>query len=235
GGLAFGPDGYLYISTGDGGGGGDPLDSGRHLDTLLAKILRIDIDARSASVEPQYTIPADNPFVDTGGARQEIWLTGLRNPWRLRFDRTTGDLWIGDVGQNEREEVDVARAGVGGLDFGWNVMEGSSCFRDGGDDCLSPEFTLPVSEYGHDEGCAVVGGTVYRGEAQPDLLGWYVLSDNCSGRFWLLDPTRDDLQPPAFVFDSGRAISSIGEDAAGELFATDLSGGELLRIVVEGG
>ena len=233
GGLAFGPDGYLYISTGDGGGGGDPLDSGRHLDTLLAKVLRIDVDARSAGVEPQYTIPADNPFVDTDGARQEIWLTGLRNPWRIRFDRATGDLWIGDVGQNEREEIDVARAGVGGLDFGWNIMEGTFCYRDGGDDCATPDLTLPVTEYGHDEGIAVIGGTVYRGEGQPSLKGWYVFSDNGSGRFWVIDPARNDLHEPTFAFDSGRSISAIAEDPAGELFATDL-GGELLRVVVDG-
>jgi glucose/arabinose dehydrogenase len=233
GGLAFGPDGYLYISTGDGGGGGDPLDSGRHLDTLLAKVLRIDVDARSAGVEPQYTIPADNPFVETDGARQEIWLTGLRNPWRFRFDRATGDLWIGDVGQNEREEIDVARAGVSGLDFGWNIMEGSLCFRDGGDDCLTDALTLPVTEYGHDQGIAVIGGTVYRGDAQPALRGWYVFSDNGSGRFWVIDAARNDLHEPTLALDSGRSISAIAEDAAGELFATDLASG-LLRIVVEG-
>ncbi len=235
GGLAFGPDSYLYISTGDGGGGGDPLDSGRHLDTLLAKILRIDIDARSPGVDPQYTIPADNPFVETDGARQEIWLTGLRNPWRFRFDRATGDLWIGDVGQNEREEIDVARAGVGGLDFGWNIMEGTTCYRDGGTDCLTPKLTLPIAEYGHDQGCAVVGGTVYRGEAQPAMRGWYVLSDNCTGRFWVLDASIDSPRDPTFALDSGRSISAIAEDASGELFATDLSGGELLRVVADGG
>ena len=233
GGLAFGPDGYLYISTGDGGGGGDPLDSGRRLDTLLAKILRIDTDAEPGA-DPPYAIPADNPFVGTDGARQEIWLTGLRNPWRIRFDRATGDLWIGDVGQGQREEIDVARAGVGGLDFGWNVMEGSSCFRDG-DDCLTDDLTLPVTEYGHDEGCSVTGGTVYRGEAQPALRGWYVLSDYCSGRFWVLDPARDELAPPLFAMNSQRSISAIAEDTAGELYATDHGNGELVRIVVEGG
>jgi glucose/arabinose dehydrogenase len=234
GGLAFGPDGYLYVATGDGGGGGDPLDSGRNLDTLLAKILRLDVDVE-AGADPAYGIPDDNPFVDVDQARPEIWLTGLRNPWRIRFDRATGDLWIGDVGQSQREEIDVARAGVGGLDFGWNIMEGSTCYRDGGDDCLTDELTLPVAEYGHDQGCSVIGGTVYRGERQPALRGWYVLSDNCSGRFWVLDPTVDELREPTLVLDSQRSISAIGEDAAGELFATDLFGGELLRVVVDGG
>jgi glucose/arabinose dehydrogenase len=234
GGLVFGPDGYLYISTGDGGGGGDPLDSGRHLDTLLAKVLRIDVDADAGS-DPPYAIPDDNPFVGVVGARPEIWLTGLRNPWRIRFDRATGDLWIGDVGQNEREEVDVARAGVGGLDFGWNIMEGSSCFRDGGVDCLTDDLTLPVAEYGHDQGCSVIGGTVYRGDGQPALRGWYVLSDNCSGRVWVLDPTRDDLRAPTFALDSHLSVSAIAEDATGELYLTDLAGGDVLQVVVDGG
>jgi glucose/arabinose dehydrogenase len=233
GGLAFGPDGYLYISTGDGGGGGDPLDSGRRLDTLLAKILRIDVDADLGSDLP-YGIPADNPFLDVAEARPEIWLTGLRNPWRMRFDRATGDLWIGDVGQGEREEIDVARAGVGGLDYGWNIMEGSTCYRDPGTDCLTDELTLPVTEYGHDLGCSVIGGTVYRGETQTALRGWYVLADNCSGRFWVIDPAIDDLREPIMAFDSGRSISAIAEDTAGELFATDLASGDLLRVTVDG-
>jgi glucose/arabinose dehydrogenase len=233
GGLAFGPEGYLYISTGDGGGGGDPLDSGRNLDTLLAKVLRIDIDARGP--DSPYTIPGDNPFVQTDGARQEIWLTGLRNPWRIRFDRATGDLWIGDVGQGEREEIDVARAGVGGLDFGWNVLEGSACFRDPGDDCRTEGLTPPVTEYGHDEGCSVTGGTVYRGEGQPALGGWYVFADYCSGRFWVVDAAGDELAEPTFALDSERSISAIAEDAAGELYVTDHAGGELLRVVVDGG
>lgn len=232
GGLAFGPDGFLYIATGDGGGGGDPLDSGRSLETLLAKVLRIDVDPDAGNSEP-YGIPEDNPFIDRG--RPEIWLTGLRNPWRIRFDRATGDLWIGDVGQNALEEIDVARAGVGGLDFGWNIMEGSSCYRDPGTDCLTDELTLPVTEYGHDLGCSVTGGTVYRGASQPALRGWYVFSDYCSGRFWVIDPAVDELREPIPAAESQRSISAIAEDAAGELFATDLSGGDVLRIVVEGG
>lgn len=232
GGLAFGPDGYLFISTGDGGGGGDPLDSGRSLQTLLAKVLRIDVNVAPEN-DPPYGIPAGNPFTDRG--RPEIWLTGLRNPWRIRFDRATGALWIGDVGQNEFEEIDVARAGVGGLDFGWNVMEGSSCYREPGSDCQTDDLTLPVTEYGHDLGCSVTGGTVYRGAAQPALRGWYVFSDYCSGRFWVIDAAIDELREPTLATESQRSISAIAEDAAGELFATDLSGGDLLRVVVEGG
>jgi glucose/arabinose dehydrogenase len=231
--LAFGPDGYLYIGTGDGGGGGDPLDSGRRLDTLLAKILRVDVDGGNPD-GASYGIPADNPFLDEAGAMPEIWHTGLRNPWRIRFDRANGDLWIGDVGQGAWEEIDRAPAGVGGLDFGWNLMEGTRCYPSGEEACDLPGLTPPVTEYGHDEGCSVTGGTVYRGEAQPDLVGWYVLSDYCSGRFWVVDAAAaaEGFQDPLFAFDSRRNISAIAEDAAGELFATDLSGGEILRVVV---
>lgn len=228
--LAFGPDGYLYISTGDGGGGGDPLDSGRRLDTLLAKILRIDIDAG----EEAYGVPADNPFVTTAEALPEIWHTGLRNPWRMRFDRVTGDLWIGDVGQGAYEEIDRAPAGVGGLDFGWNAMEGFHCY-DAPDDsgCDDPGFTLPIAEYGHDEGCSVTGGSVYRGRAIPALTGWYLFSDYCSGRIWAVDADAADpmaRQEPLVLMDSERNISAIGEDAAGELILTDISTGDVLMV-----
>jgi glucose/arabinose dehydrogenase len=232
--LVFGADGYLYIGTGDGGGAGDPLDSGRHLDTLLAKVLRIDVSGQPADGDPAYRIPPDNPFVSTNGARPEIWHTGLRNPWRIRFDRATGDLWIADVGQGDREEIDVSRAGVGGLDFGWNVMEGSTCFRSSGD-CATSELTLPVAEYDHDLGCSVSGGAVYRGPSHPALQGWYVFSDYCSGEFWAIDASRERTEEPAIVAETDLNISAIAEDAAGELYATDLSAGQLLRIGVEGG
>ena len=233
--TVFGPDGYLYIGTGDGGGGGDPLDSGRSLDTLLAKVLRIDVGQDLPDdAEPRYAVPPDNPFAATADARPEIWLTGLRNPWRIRFDRATGDLWIGDVGQGSIEEIDVARAGVGGLDFGWNTMEGSTCFRDAGDDCATPDLTLPVTEYDHDFGCSVTGGTVYRGSALPALQGWYVFSDYCSGIFWAIDASQDRVDSPTIVAESDASISAIAEDAAGELYATDLSGGRLLRIGLAG-
>jgi len=232
GGLAFGPDGYLYVSTGDGGGGGDPLDSGRRLDTLLAKVLRLDVNADGAGGVP-YAVPADNPFVGRADARPEIWLTGLRNPWRIRFDDATGDLWIGDVGQGEWEEIDRAPAGVGGLDFGWNLMEGFHCY--GTDTCVDDGLTPPVAEYSHDEGCSVTGGAVYRGTAQPALAGWYVFADYCSGRFWVLDPAASGPQTPVAALDSRRSISAIAPGPDGELYATDLGSGELLRIVVAGG
>jgi glucose/arabinose dehydrogenase len=238
GGLAFGPDGYLYIATGDGGGGGDPLGSGRDLGTLLAKVLRLDVDV-DAEADPPYAIPPDNPFVARGDARPEIWLTGLRNPFRIRFDPETGDLWIGDVGQNAWEEVDLAPSGSGGLDFGWNVLEGTHCFA--ADPCDAAGLTPPVVEYGRDEGCVVTGGAVYRGAAQAALSGWYVFADYCSGRFWAVDAEaarvaaeRGVLLDPAVVLDSGRSISAIAPGPGGELFATDLDTGELLRIVVAG-
>ncbi|HEV8696172.1 MAG TPA: PQQ-dependent sugar dehydrogenase [Candidatus Limnocylindrales bacterium] len=234
--LVFGPDGFLYIGTGDGGGGGDPLDSGRHLDTLLAKVLRIDVSVdQGGDADPRYRIPPDNPFIDTPGARPEIWLTGLRNPWRIRFDRATGDLWIADVGQNAWEEIDVARAGSKGLDFGWNIMEGAHCFR--GEECDTSGLTLPVAEYGHDVGCSVSGGAVYRGSTYPALQGWYILSDYCSGRFWAVDAARapsDETREAIEVAATDYSISAIVEDPSGEVIATDLSTGSLLRIGASG-
>lgn len=228
GGLAFGPDGYLYIATGDGGGGGDPLGSGRDLGTLLGKVLRIDIDA-GADGERRYGIPADNPYVGDAAAAPETWLSGLRNPWRIRFDRDTGDLWIGDVGQGDWEEIDVARAGVGGLDFGWNVMEGTHCFEPA-TDCDPSGLTPPVTEYGHDLGCSITGGTVYRGSASPALTGLYLFSDYCSGRFWSVPADAAGTVEPTVVLESGRSISAIAEDGSGELVATDLAAGALLGI-----
>jgi glucose/arabinose dehydrogenase len=235
GGLAFGPDGYLYISTGDGGGGGDPLGSGRDLSSLLGKILRIDVDV-DAAAGPAYAVPPDNPFVGDAAARPEIWHTGLRNPFRFRFDTETGDMWIGDVGQNGWEEIDLVPAGVGGLDFGWNVMEASHCFAT--DPCAEPGLTLPVSEYSHDVGCTVIGGSVYRGTAQPALSGWYVFADYCSGTIFGLEADAAGqaladgrILDPVVLMESGRSVSAIAPGPGAELFATDL-GGEVSAIIV---
>ena len=230
GGVAFGPDGLFYVATGDGGSAGDPHGNGQRLDTLLGKILRIDVDERP--VDRAYGIPSDNPFAGQGGARPEIFLHGLRNPWRISFDRATGDLWIGDVGQGRFEEIDVLRAGAGGLNYGWARMEGFHCYPSG-DGCERPEVTLPVAEYGHDLGCAVTGGAVYRGAAFPVLAGGYVFSDACSGLLWVIDAARSERQEPTVVGETGRSIAGFGEDEAGELYAADL-GGALLRVVVAG-
>jgi glucose/arabinose dehydrogenase len=229
--LAFGPDGMLYVATGDGGSGGDPHDNGQRLDTLLGKILRIDVDRPDGG--PGYRIPADNPFVGRGDVRPEIWLYGLRNPWRIAFDRSTGDLWIGDVGQGAYEEIDVARAGAaGGANYGWARMEGFHCYPSG-EGCARPELTLPIAEYGHDRGCAVTGGAVYRGSAIPSLAGGYVFADYCSGFVWVIDAGASDRQEPQLAVESGRQIAGFGEDENGELFVADLSGA-LLRVVAGG-
>ncbi len=227
--VAFGPDGYLYISLGDGGSGGDPQGNGQSLRTLLGKILRIDVDTTSAG--RAYGIPAGNPYAAGAAGREpEIWLAGLRNPWRMSFDRVTGDLWIGDVGQDAWEEVDVQRAAApGGTNFGWNRMEGSHCFglTLG---CADPALTLPVAEYGHDQGCTVIGGAVDRGTAQPALAGGYLFADYCSGRVWAIDPSIDGIRAPTVVAETDHAFSAFGEDEAGELYAVDINSGALLRV-----
>ena len=231
--VVFGPDGMLYIAFGDGGSGGDPMGNGQRLDTLLAKILRIDVDKPPpAGSTAHYSIPADNPFVDQAGAMPEIWLYGLRNPWRMRFDRATGDLWIGDVGQNAWEEIDVARAGVGGLDFGWNRTEGFHCYSPP-TGCDQTGLTPPVAEYGHDLGCAVIGGVVVRHPADGRLDGGYLFGDACSDRLWVIDPAGDGQRDPVLIKHMGRTVSSIGEAEDGAVYATSLNG-ELLRIAGTG-
>ncbi len=230
--LAFGPDGMLYVGLGDGGSGGDPLGNGQRLDTLLAKILRID--PRHASGTSAYAIPSDNPFVDRTDARPEIWAYGLRNPWRFSFDRGSHDLWIGDVGQGAWEEIDRARAGAGGgIDYGWNRMEGRHCYAPSSD-CDQSGLTLPIAEYGHDQGCSVTGGYVARGPSAGPLGGVYLFGDYCSGRVWGLDAAGPDDQNPTLLIDGGRRISSFGEDDAGDLFATDIGSGTLVRVVATG-
>jgi len=228
GGLTFGPDGYLYIATGDGGSAGDPEGNGQALDTLLGKLLRIDVDR--GRKEGGYAVPADNPFLDRSGARPEIWAYGLRNPWRFSFDRATGRVWIGDVGQSNLEEINRASLRrAGGANFGWNIMEGRSCFATEG--CRRAGLEPPVTQYNHEDGCSVTGGYVYRGAAQPELTGGYFFGDFCSGKVWALDSTVDGFKRPTELLDTDHAISSFGESEEGELFLTDLASGRILRVV----
>lgn len=227
--VVFGPDGYLYIGTGDGGSGGDPQGNGQSKDTLLGKILRIDVDARSE--DRAYGIPEDNPFVGEARSRPEIWSYGLRNPWRFSFEGSGGAMWIGDVGQNELEEIDREPASSpGGVNWGWNVKEGSECFEPpSGCEAASNDLTDPVAEYSHDLGCSVTGGHVYRGRQHTEMRGLYFFADYCSGTIWTLDanePTREEV----VRMESGRSISSFGESESGELFVTDHDG-ELLQVV----
>ena len=226
--LAFGPDGYLYIATGDGGSGGDPHGNGQSLETLLGKILQIDVD--NTDGDRAYAIPPDNPFATQAGAMPEIFVFGMRNPWRMSFDRANGDLWIGDVGQGAWEEIDVVRSGTSGQNFGWNRMEGAHCFRPS-EGCEDPSLVPPVTEYTRDLGSTVIGGGVYRGTAQPGLVGGYVFADYGSGNVFLIDASVDGPTDPVLALESNATISSFGEDEAGEIYATDLQSGELLRVV----
>jgi glucose/arabinose dehydrogenase len=219
--LEFGPDGYLYIATGDGGSGGDPLGNGQSLSTLLGKLLRIDVDSRTGDLP--YGIPPDNPFANQDG-RDEIWAYGLRNPWRFSFDGDT--LWIGDVGQDQLEEIDRAPADEGGINYGWNIVEGTSCYE--ADPCDRQGLRPPVATYGHDQGCSVTGGHVYRGRVQPELTSGYFFSDYCSGLIWAM--RAEGTGNAVVVAETGRAISSFGEDEAGEIYMTDLNSGDILRL-----
>jgi glucose/arabinose dehydrogenase len=228
--IAFGPDGFLYIGTGDGGSGGDPFGNGQSLGTLLGKILRIDVDGTNG--DRNYAIPADNPFAGRAGAQPEIFTYGMRNPWRMSFDRATGDLWIGDVGQGAWEEIDVVRAGTSGQNFGWNRMEGAHCFEPS-EGCEDPSFVLPVTEYGRDLGSTVIGGDVYRGSEQAGLAGGYVFADFGSGNVFVIDAAVEAPTKPILALASGASISSFGEDEAGELYATDLSSGRLLHVTAK--
>lgn len=211
--IGFGRDGFLHIATGDGGGAGDPSRNGQDLGSLLGKILRIDVDKGSP-----YAIPPDNPFVDRSGARKEIWTYGLRNPWRESFDRARGDLWIGDVGQGAREEIDVQSSGKGGTNFGWSVMEGTRCFGTSG--CDRSGLKRPVTEYPTGDGCAVTGGYVYRGTAFTQLVGAYFFGDYCNGRIMALDAAKGlrGETSDRRLLDTEISISSFGEDEAGELY-----------------
>lgn len=229
--IAFGPDGYLYIGLGDGGSAGDPGNRAQSRGTLLGKLLRIDVNRRTGSL--QYGIPSTNPYVGRSGLDQ-IWAYGLRNPWRFSFDRATGDLWIGDVGQGRWEEIDRASASRGrnagrGLNFGWRVMEGAHCYRPSSG-CVRTGKTLPVTEYSHaGSRCSVTGGYVYRGTEYPDLVGAYLFGDYCSGEIWFVDRGAARGVSPTRALDTGAQITSFGEDETGELYLTD-AGGTVYRV-----
>jgi glucose/arabinose dehydrogenase len=222
--LAFGPDGYLYIGTGDGGGAGDPGDRAQSTGSLLGKLLRIDINGRT-SARP-YRIPSSNPYVGRTGLDQ-IWARGLRNPWRFSFDSVTGDLWVGDVGQDRWEEIDRSPAAGGGgrgKNYGWRVMEGKACYRPASG-CSKAGKKLPLTVYSHARGCAVTGGYVYRGSEFPDLVGGYLFGDFCSGRIWVVTAAGAASQSPRLLLDSNRMISSFGQGQDGSIYLTDLAGG----------
>jgi glucose/arabinose dehydrogenase len=217
--LAFGPDGYLYIGLGDGGSAGDPQRNGQNMSTLLGKILRIDVNA--ILVTGNYRIPSDNPFVNTAGARAEIWAFGLRNPWRFSFDKETNILWAGDVGQNIWEEIDIITKGA---NYGWNVMEGFHCYSPA-TGCDKSGITLPIAEYNHSQGCSVTGGYVYRGDKIPSLQGFYIYGDYCSGNIWALAYDGNTVTQNILLAESGLSITSFGEDIDRNLYILSGEGG----------
>lgn len=227
--VAFGQDGYLYVGFGDGGGSDDPNGRAAALDTLLGKVLRIAPDVRQGDLP--YGIPGDNAYADGDGRRGEIWATGLRNPWRFSFDLATGDLWIGDVGQDLAEEINFMPLTEGnGVDYGWSRFEGREPYPRGAVAAPPGRVVEPIATYSHDEGCAVTGGYVYRGREIPALQGAYLFGDLCNGRVQaLVQEAGQEVARADLGLRVGR-LASFGQDLAGELYVLSLDGG-LLRIV----
>jgi glucose/arabinose dehydrogenase len=230
--LAFGRDGYLYIGMGDGGDGGDPQDRAQNVNSLLGKLLRIDVNHSTSTTA--YRSPSTNPYVGTAG-RDEIWEIGLRNPWRFSFDRSNGNLWIGDVGQDAWEEVDRAIATSSGagrkVNWGWDDMEGRHCYEPMAG-CRTSGRTLPLAEYGHANGrCAVTGGYVFRGARVPALVGGYVFADYCSGEIWVVSSGASSPATKTLLLDTSYQISGFGESAGGELYVLDHAGGAMYLVV----
>ncbi len=222
--LVFGEDGYLYISVGDGGSTGDPNNNAQNLNILLGKILRLDVD----SAFP-YAIPDTNPFKNNPNAKPEIWAYGLRNPWRISFDRLTNDLYIGDVGEQNREEINFQEANsIGGENYGWKIMEGSLCFNAA--TCNQNNLVIPVAEYSHSSGCSVTGGYVYRGTKYPSLQGHYLYADFCAGIFFDLYRTQANSWSYSQILDTPYGVSTFGEDEEGELYFADYFQGALYQI-----
>jgi uncharacterized protein (TIGR03437 family) len=222
--LTFGPDGYLYLGLGDGGSGGDPQGNGQNRNTLLGKILRFDVESDPGRIR----IPLSNPFVNTAGARPEVWAYGLRNPWRFSFDRDTHDLWIADVGQDRYEEVDFQLASSpGGENYGWNRMEGLHCYAAA---CDQSGLVLPVAEYSHaDGGCSITGGYVYRGRQSPGMRGLYLYGDLCSGRIWGIE-RQGAAWTNRQLLASGFSITTFGQDESGEIYVANAANGTIHRI-----
>ena len=219
--LRFGPDGYLYAGVGDGGSGGDPFNSGQDLNSLLGKILRIDVTG-----VPTYTIPPTNPFVGIGGTRPEIWAYGVRNPWRISFDRSTGDFYIGDVGQDTWEEIDMQPAGgSGGANYGWRILEGTHCYNPSSGCVMPPDYVAPILEYNHSEGNSVTGGYVYRGQSTPDLAGKYVFGDFTQSKLWY----APGLSGASYTQITGLTpqVSTFGEGESAELYLANYSTGTI--------
>ncbi len=211
--IRFGPDGYLYISLGDGGSGGDPQGNGQNRKTLLGSILRIDVDKTQNG--KNYAVPVDNPFTgNTSGRREEIYAWGLRNVWRFTFDRVDGTLWAADVGQNRIEEIDIIEKGK---NYGWNIMEGSKCFEPS-ENCDQRGLTLPVLDYTHEVGQSITGGFMYRGSEIPQLQGAYIYADFVSGRIWALRYDGREVTSNVLLQKTSLNISTFGEDEAGELY-----------------
>lgn len=216
--LQFGPDGMLYLGLGDGGSGFDPQGNGQFGGSLLGKLIRIDVDPSNGT----YAIPPDNPFANTDEVLDEVWALGLRNPWRISFDALTGDLYIADVGQQQLEEVNVQPAGsAGGENYGWVVMEGSQCVMAG---CDQSGLTLPAYEYGRDDGCAITGGEVYRGQAYPNLFGTYLFSDFCSGTIWGMERVGNEFQVTGLA-DTGFRVTTFGLGEGGDVYVADRNSG----------
>jgi glucose/arabinose dehydrogenase len=223
--IHFGPDDYLYIGTGDGGSAGDPGNRAQNLNLLLGKMLRIDVNNNNPGDGLPYDIPPDNPFVGDPSARDEIWAYGLRNPWRFSFDRATGVMLIGDVGQNQLEEIDLELpSSPGGRNYGWRLMEGSECYIPS-INCNDGTLVLPILEYSHTSGnCSVTGGYRYDGSNFPLAKGYYLYADYCSGRIWAANRAPGGAITNVLWKDTPYLISSFGEDEAGELYFTDLNG-----------
>ncbi|MBN1484145.1 MAG: PQQ-dependent sugar dehydrogenase [Chloroflexia bacterium] len=223
--LAFGPDGYLYVGAGDGGGEGDVWENAQNRGTFLGAMLRLNIDVAL------YAVPAANPFVGDADSRPEIWAYGLRNPWRFSFDRQTGDLYIADVGQDHYEEINVQPAGSpGGENYGWPLMEGRHCYPPE-EECDIGPWTPPLLEYDHGQGCAVIGGYAYRGQQFPALQGVYLFGDYCSGRIWGAGPDEQGNWRMAELLKTDLRISSFGEDEDGEVYLLGLEDGTLYHLL----